>query len=101
MNNVSLVGRMTADPSFSVVSEKGLCKFSIAVNDRFNKDNADFFDCVAWGKTAELIADHFKKGKEIGLTGRLKQERWEKDGKSRSKVTVVCETFDFIGKKDD
>ena len=102
MNSVNLTGRLTADPNFSVVKEKGLCKFSIAVNDRFNKDNADFIDCVAWGKTAELIADHFHKGKEIGLTGRLKQERWETDeGKKRSRVTVICETFDFIGKKDD
>lgn len=102
MNSVNLTGRLTSDPDFKVVSDKGLCKFSIAVNDRFNRDNADFIDCTAWGKTAELIADHFRKGKEIGITGRLKQERWETDeGKKRSRITVICENFDFIGKKDE
>ena len=102
MNSICLIGRLTADPDFKIVNDKGLSKFTVAVNDRFNKDNADFIDCVAWGKIAELIADHFHKGKEIGLTGRLKQERWETgEGKKRNKITVICETFDFIGKKDD
>ena len=100
MNSICLIGRLTADPDFKIVNDKGLSKFTVAVNDRFNKDRADFVDCVAWGKTGELIADHFKKGKEIAINGRLRQERWEKDGKGRSKIVVVVESFDFIGPKE-
>jgi len=102
MNNWVLIGRIVKDPEISVTTNgKALCKFSLAVNRQFNRDETDFFDAIAWGKTAEIIADHHDKGSQIAVVGRAQQERWEgKDGK-RSKVVFVVESFDFVGSKKD
>ena len=81
------------------MNDKELASFTIAVDDR--GDYTNFIDCTAWGKTAETIANHFAKGKQIGVSGRLRQDRWEKDGQKRSKVGVVVENFTFCGKKED
>ena len=100
MNSVNLIGRMVADPSFQVVNDKELTKFVLAVDSR--GDQAHFIDCTCWGKTAELVANHFVKGKQIGVTGELRQERWEnKDGAKRSKLTVNVNNVTFVGKKEE
>ena len=99
MNSWCLVGRLTKAPEIRVPKEKAVCTFSIAVNRPFKRDEADFFDCVSFGKVAEIIADNFDKGKQIAITGRGQQERWEKDGQKRSKVVFIVDTFDFVGDK--
>jgi single-strand DNA-binding protein len=102
MNNWTLIGRMTKEPEISVTTNgKALCKFPLAVNRQFNRDETDFFDCIAWGKTAEIIADHHDKGSQIAVVGRAQQERWEKDGQKRSKIVMVVDSFDFVGSKKD
>jgi single-strand DNA-binding protein len=80
-----------------------LCKFSIAYNryyksgDNFYKD-VSFFDVDCFGDVAKLCIDNVKKGDAVRITGRLKQSRWEQDGKSRSTVVVIAERVE-IGMK--
>jgi len=96
MNSVSIIGRLTRDPE--QVATKGgteMTTFSIAVDGR--KDEVNFFDC----KTAELVAKYKAKGEQVGVTGRLVQERWEKDGMKRSAVRIIAEQVTFIGAKAD
>ena len=58
MNLVTLIGRLTRDPELKYSqSGKAFCKFSIAVTREFNRDEADFINCVAWDKRAETIAE--------------------------------------------
>ena len=101
LNLVVLHGRMTDDPTFDVVGEKELTKFTIAVDDSYRKDYAHFIDVEAWGKVAEVIANNFNKGKEILIHGQLDHQRWEKDGQKRSRIKVKLNSFDFCGKKDE
>ena len=102
MNSVNIVGRLTRDPELTYTKEGvALAKFGLAVNDKFVKDRAHFFDVTAWRKTGELIAEHFMKGREIAITGALNQDRWEdKEGNNRSKVYIVVDSFSFVGKKE-
>ena len=80
MNLVALMGNLTRDPETRIAeSGTSVTKFSIAVNEFRRKGEesvASFFDCVAFGKTSELIQTYFTKGKPIAVTGRLKQDRW-------------------------
>ena len=100
MREVQLHGRLVDDPVFDAKNE--LTKFTIAVDDGYKKDHAHFFDVVAWKKKAENIVNYFEKGKEIIVVGKLQQERWKnEEGKTRSKVTINLESFDFCGKKDE
>ena len=100
MNTVNLLGRTTRDIELRYTqSGKAVGNLSIAVQRKFKKEEVDFFECTAWGKTAEIIAKYVRKGDQIGITGTLRQETFEKDGQKRSKVVVIVDSFDFIGGK--
>lgn len=102
MNLVILKGRLTKSPTllFSK-SGTGYTIINVAV-DRYSKDkdsNADFINCTAFGKTAELIAERFTKGQEILIEGNLKVDVFEKDDKREYKTSVLIERFEFCGSK--
>jgi single-strand DNA-binding protein len=103
MNKLFLKGYLTKDPE-SVENKTGktLCKFSVAVNRRFKKDTADFFNCVVWDKLAENILTYFKKGSEILVAGRIETDKYDdKEGKAQYRTTVTVEEYYFCGKKSD
>ena len=104
MNLVILKGRLTKSPTLLFgQSGIGYTTINVAVN-RFNKDkesSADFINCTAFGKTAELIADKFTKGQEILIQGNLKVDVFEKDNKREYKTSVLIEKFEFCGSKKE
>ena len=88
-NVVVLTGRLTRDPETRQVGpEQTVASFSLAVNGY--GDKVSFFDVEAWRRTADIVAQYCSKGKLVSVTGRLEQQRWEKDGQKRSKVVVVA-----------
>lgn len=102
MNLVILKGRLTKSPTllFSK-SGTGYTIINVAV-DRYSKDkdsNADFINCTAFGKTAELIAERFSKGQEILIEGNLKVDVFEKDDKREYKTSVLIQRVEFCGSK--
>lgn len=105
MNQVNLIGRFTKDPElrFTPGQGKPVTTFTIAV-DRRKKDEADFIRIVAWGKTAESVANYMKKGRLIGITGSIRTGSYEgKDGTKRYTTDVVASHVQFLdyGKKDE
>jgi len=108
-NKVILVGNLTRDPELKAVSSgSSVCKFGIAVNYGYTKKDGSkaeevyFGDCECWGKTGEVIAKYFTKGKPILVEGRLRTEAWDdKEGKKQSRTRILCERFEFVGGKQD
>lgn len=103
MNNVNIIGRITNDLEVRTVGQDlQVLSFSIAYNERRrDREESHFFDVTAWGKQAETIATYFKKGQRIGITGRLRQERFkDREGNNRSKVSLVLSEFVFIEPKE-
>ncbi|MDJ0305371.1 single-stranded DNA-binding protein [Dehalobacter sp.] len=97
MNSVQVLGRLTSDPELKYTQgSKAVCQFTIAHNP--SKEEADFYDCVAWEKTAENISNYFKKGQRILIDGRLQQDKWkdQQSGENRSKIKIIVNRFDFI-----
>lgn len=93
MNNVCLIGRMTADAEIREIERKGkddltIAAFTLAV-DRVGSDEADFIRCKAFDRTAEFIEDHLGKGQRIGVTGRLQVSSWEDEDENRRYSTEV------------
>lgn len=107
MNKVNLIGRLTSDPELRYNSSNiAYTRFILAVNRPFtNSDGereADFISCVAWRKTAELICEHFKKGSEIGLSGRIQTGSYERtDGTKAYTTDIIIEEITFVGSKKD
>lgn len=104
MNLVILKGRLTKSPTLLFgKSGIGYTSINVAV-DRYSKDkdsNADFINCTAFGKTAEVIADKFTKGQEILIEGNLKVDVFEKDDKREYKTSVLIQRVEFCGSKKD
>lgn len=107
VNNVCMFrGNLTRDPELRDAGNSKVCKFGMAVNGRKkNKSTGDweddplFIDCEAWGKQAEIIAEHCQKGKQLAVRCTARLEQWEDktSGQKRSKVSFRVEDFDFVG----
>ena len=103
INHVTLVGRLTRDAELRYTnSGLQICKFAIAVNSSKKSgdtwvDEANFFDCVMMGRMAESIHKFMKKGKQVGVDGELRQDRWEQDGQKRSRVEVFAQFVQLLG----
>lgn len=97
MNLVTLIGRLTRDPELKYSqSGKAFCKFSVAVTREYNRDEADFINCVAWDKRAETIAEYLRKGRRVALQGRLSVRSYEQNGETKWITEVIVDKFDFI-----
>ena len=95
MNVVILMGRMTRDPELKYTSGgKAYTSFTLAVQKM--KDDAEFIDCIAWEKTAETIAEYFRKGRKILVQGRLNVSSYEQNGEKRKSTKVVVSSFEFV-----
>lgn len=102
-NKVVLIGRLTKDPELKHTQQgTAVCRFSIANGKTYTisgekKEETHYFDCIAWGKAAEIINEYCTKGKQLAIEGRLTQSRWESNGEKRSKVEITIEAFQFLG----
>ncbi len=97
MNLVVLTGRLTRDPELKYgASGSAYCRFSLAVNRAFQKDQTDFINCVAFGKTAELIGEYLRKGRMCGVQGRIQTDVFESNGEKRYSTSVVTEKVEFL-----
>jgi single-strand DNA-binding protein len=107
INNVVLVGRLTRNAELKYTNTgMPVSKVGIAINRRRKKDNqwieeVNFFDVVIWGKVAEALNPYLVKGKQIGVQGELRQNKWEQDGQPRSKVEVIANNIQLLGGRTD
>jgi len=102
INVVTLVGRLTRECQLKYTnSGTAVCKFSLAVNRKKKQgdqwvDEVSYFDIVLWGKQGEAISQYLLKGKQIAVSGELRQNRWEQDGQNRSKVEINASNVQLL-----
>lgn len=108
LNKVILQGRLTRDTEtrYSQGAEPmAIARYSLAVDRRFKKEgqpDADFINCVAFGKNGEFAEKFLKKGVQINIVGRLQTGSYtDKEGVKRYTTDVVVEEQHFTGKKED
>jgi single-strand DNA-binding protein len=102
LNAIAVIGRMTkdiAEGDFGYIpSGKAKLNISIAVNDGYGENKTvSYFDVTIWGKPAETLKQYLGKGKQVAIEGRLKQDRWEKDGQKRSRVYIIANNVQLLG----
>ena len=107
INNVTLVGRLVRDAEARTTkSGKNIAAFTLAVSG-IEKEYADFIDCLAWGKTADVVTKYTSKGKRVGIVGKLHINKYEtKDGEKRSRAEVIVNSIQLLSsaeapKKED
>ncbi|WP_317855350.1 single-stranded DNA-binding protein [Chakrabartyella piscis] len=103
MNKVILMGRLTRDPEVRYsqgATPMAVARYSIAVNRRFKRDETDFINCVAFGKTGEFAEKYLKKGQMITIVGSLRTGSYDdKDGKKVRTTDVVVDEHYFAESK--
>ena len=100
MNKVVLIGRTTKSPELRYAPGTGtaVCRFTLAVNRPYKKDETDFINCVAFGKIAETIAQYVLKGRQVAITGSIRTGSYENNAGNKIYTTdVVLDGFEFIG----
>jgi single-strand DNA-binding protein len=102
INNVVLVGRLTKDPDLRYTQQgKAVATYTLAVNRNFTNQSgnkeADFINCVIWGKRAEALANYCKKGALVGTTGRIQTRNYDNQQGQRIYVTeIIAENFQML-----
>ncbi|MFA6936787.1 MAG: single-stranded DNA-binding protein [Treponema sp.] len=103
INHVVLVGRLTRDMEVrSTNTAVPIGRLSLAVN-RSRKngeqwvEEANFFDVTLMGNIVDRLKTYLIKGKQIGIDGSLRQDRWEKDGQKFSKVVIMANNIQLLG----
>ena len=105
-NRVLPVRNLTRDPELRYIpSGTAVSDIGLAVNDRVKRgdqwvDEATFVDVTLWGRTAEVANEYLSKGSSVLIEGRLKLDRWEKDGQKHSKLRVTCERMQMLGQRE-
>lgn len=101
INITILTGRLTKDIELKGSDDKKFCRFNLAVDNPYKKDDASFVSCVAFKKTAELLAQYCAKGSKIGVHGYIKTGSYEKDGVKSFTTDVMVEKIEFLDSKKD
>ena len=105
-NRVILVGNLTRDPELRYIpSGTAVSDIGLAVNDRVKRgdqwvEEPVFVDITLWGRTAEIANEYLSKGSPVLVEGRLKLDRWEKDGQKHSKLKVIGERLQMLGARE-
>jgi len=103
LNTVAIIGRLTKDCTLNTFQNgSGVLNFTIAVNKSQKQGNewkeyTSFFEITYFSKGAEKLSAYLVKGKQVSVSGYLKQERWEKDGKKNSAIKIMADNVQLFG----
>ena len=106
LNTISIHGRLASDPKKrETATGVSVCNFSVAVQRDYEQNGerpCDFFNCVAWRGLADMICNHFGKGKEIVVHGSMQSRKWvDNDGNNRISWEIQADNIDFCGSKSN
>ena len=107
LNKVMLIGNLTRDPQLTYLpSQMPVVEFGMAVNDRRKQqdgsyaDKANFIDLSIFGKRAEALQKHVKKGDPLFVEGILDYQQWEKDGQTRYTTEIVAKDMQMLDSRE-
>lgn len=102
MNLVIETGRLTRDPEVRYKGDLAIARYTLAVNRSRRQEGqpeADFINCVAFGKSGEFAEKYLRKGLKIQIRGRLQTDSYEKDGHRVYTTDVIVDEHEFMESK--
>ena len=106
LNRCEFIGRLGADAEVRYTTAgKAVASFSIACGSSWKdksgekQESTEWINCTAFDKLAEIIAEYLRKGSQVYVSGRLKTDKYEKDGQTRYSTKVVIDTMQMLGSK--
>lgn len=102
INMVTISGNLTRDTELrKTAGGFAILSGCVAVNERRKnasgewEDYPNYIDFYIFGKRAESLEQHLKKGTKVALQGKLRWSSWERNGEKRSKVEVIADEIEF------
>ena len=107
INRVTISGNLTRDPELRhTAGGTPVLSIGVAVNDRRQnpqtkewEDHPNFIDCTMFGARAEKLAQYLAKGTKVAIEGKLRWSQWERDGEKRSKLEVIVDEVELMGRR--
>ena len=97
-NRCMLIGNLTKDNELKQAGQTQVLRNTLAVKREFKKDETDFINIIAFGKTAELIAKYTQKGSKLYVEGAIQVSSYDdKDGNKRYSTDIIVRNIEFIG----
>jgi single-strand DNA-binding protein len=103
MNSWNITGNLGKDCRLGEAGGTAVCNFTVAVKSGFGKNEQTLWvDCALWGKQAESkLPDYLLKGQQVAACGELGSREYEKDGQTRTALTMRVSSIDLVGGKSD
>ena len=109
INKVLITGNLTRDAELRCTrAQTPVLSFAVAVNDRRKnpqtgewEDYPNFVDCAVFGTRAERLSRYLTKGLKVAVEGRLRYSTYMKNDEKRSKLSVIVDDVEFIGRRED
>jgi single-strand DNA-binding protein len=97
VNTIHIIGRLGKDPEMAYSGDgKPFTKTSVAVDRQGKGKETDWFNAVAFGKTAEFLNEYGAKGRKVYVEGRMQSNKWEKDGQTRTSWELIVNQVEFL-----
>lgn len=102
MNRITIIGRLACEPEIKT-TQSGIfvCRFRVAVNRRFNKDETDFFFVSAWRELGINCNKYLTKGSKVAITGELQIQNYEQDGIKKIAVNIQADEVEFLSYQEE
>lgn len=102
MNKAIIIGNLTRDPETRVAGEHKVCTFTVAVQRRFKRDEADFISVVTWRKLAENCEKYLCKGLKVAVAGEIRTRSYDaQDGTKRYVTEIQADEVQFLERKSE
>ena len=108
LNQCSFIGRLGADPEIRYTTGgDAVASFSIAVGSKWKsksgeqQESTEWVSITAWGKLGEICAEYLRKGGQVFVGGKMKTEKWEKDGITRYSTKIIADNIQMLGSKPE
>lgn len=104
LNKIEFQGRLVADPELKKTqSDVSRLEFTVAWSEKYKEmETKCFLRCIAWRSTADFISNHFRKGQEIIIEGKMITEQWkDENGENKSRTVCLVDKAHFCGPKSD
>jgi len=96
MNNCNFSGRLPRDAELKEVGQYKVCNFSIASDVGYGENKKTLWiDCAIWGKQGESLVQYLSKGQQVFINGELSTREYDKDGMTKTSLTVRVNSLDF------
>lgn len=102
------IGNLGRDPEMRFMPDgKAVCNFSIAISEKYKDKSGEAKEVTEWvnvaffGKLAEIAGEYLKKGSKVYIEGKLKTEKYSKDGVERYTTKIIGEKMEMLSGKSD